>query len=343
MRRLWLFRSDIKHLEYYHSYLKLDEFEKKCHDYYMLLPLWLLQNDYFDEVTIWRLTDKVRKPIIFDINKKKYIQRWVYNFRETFDYPKPDISFFRGGFKEYDNVTKIKPKHFGLKLYLGAGRRQYSQYGGKYDAYLMEDERDFNPNYKCIPFYKTASSYIFHPIKNKEKDIHWDLCWPCNFTQMKYKGQKYFMDKIAKEVMLRRLKIVHCGNKPEVGRKIAQEYDITNIEFLGPLTRPQLNVILNSSRFGLVLSNQRDGCPRVLTEILMSGTPLILRDTVRLMDYYKQEGQGVINTNDKKLTKNVVNAMINYTNHKSSVLRAIETNLSFDNTNKKNINEWEKI
>lgn len=343
MKRFWLFRSNIKALEYYHQYTDLKTFEKNCHDYYMLLPLWLLSNNYFDEVTIWRLTDKPRTPIEFNVNGKKYIQRWVTNFNKTFDYPKPDVSFFRGGFKEYDDITKINHKHFSLSLYLGAGRRVLPQYGGKYDCILIEDERDFNSKYKCIPFYKTASPNIFYPITNKVINMEWDICWPCNFTQTKYKGQSFFMKQLAQNILLRRLKIVHCGNQQHVGQKMAKEYGINNIDFLGSVNRTQLNKVLNSSRFGLNLSNLQDGCPRVSTEILMSGTPLILRDTVRLMNYYKKEDQGVINISDNNLAKKIIEAMEQYNTHKVNVLNAIQNNLSFNNTNQKNINEWKKI
>ena len=70
MRRFWLFRSNLIPLEYYHEFKDLDTFEKNCHDYYMLLPLWLLQNNFFDEVTIWRLTKNPKEDIIFDVNGK---------------------------------------------------------------------------------------------------------------------------------------------------------------------------------------------------------------------------------------------------------------------------------
>jgi len=72
----------------------------------MLLPLWLLQNDYFDEVIIWRLSKGARPDIKFEVNGKYYIQRWVRDFKDTYDYSKPEVSFWRGGFQEYDNATK---------------------------------------------------------------------------------------------------------------------------------------------------------------------------------------------------------------------------------------------
>lgn len=339
MRRFWLFRSDILNLEYYHKFKDLKTFKEKCHDYYMLFPLWFLENNYFDEVIIWRLTKKPKEDIIFNINGKRYIQRWVSNLKETLNYPSPEISFWRGGFKIYDNITKIKPKHFGLKLYLGAGRRLLPQWGGKYDIFLMEDERDFIPKKKTLPFYKTASPAIFRPrIIN---DIHWDICWPCNFTQIKYKGQVEFIKMIAQRSTLKKYKIVHCGNKPEVGKKICRQFNVNNIKFLGPVDRPKLNSILNESKFGLNLSNLNDGCPRVSTEILMSGTPLFIKDTVRLLNYFK--GRGVIQINDSNIVEKIIHAMHSYSQIKADVLRAIENEFAFDVINQKNIDLWKKI
>jgi len=339
MRSFWLFRSDITHLEYYHEYKQLDEFKKHCHDYYMLLPLWLLENDYFDEVIVWRLTKKPLDDIVFNINGKKYIQKWVSNLKETFGYPSPEISFWRGGFRVYDNVTKVKPSHFGLKLYLGAGRRITPQWGGKYDVLLMEDERDFIKDKKCIPFYKTASPNIFHPFLLN--NVEWDICWPCNFKQIKYKGQAEFIKMISQRPSLQQYKIAHCGNKAGVGQKLCKQFNVTNIKFFGSVDRPTLNKILNKSKFGLNLSNLQDGCPRVSTEILMSGTPLLIRDSARLLKFFKNKG--VIEIDNSNIVSRLVRCMRNYNNLKVDTLEAIKNEISFNNINKKNIELWKTL
>jgi len=307
----------------------------------MLLPLWLLENDYFDEVVIWRLIDRDKEPIYFSVNNKHYYQMFVRDFREVFSFTKPEISFFRGGFKEYDEITKTNPKHFGLKLYLGAGRRITSHWGGVYDFYLMEDERDFHPISKCnkIPFYKTASPQIFHPIESIDKE--WDICWPCNFEQIRYKGQELFLDLVFKSKILQNLRIVHCGNKSEVGKKMCEERKINNIYFSGHVNRTELNMFLNRSKFGLNLSNIQDGCPRVSTEILMSGTPLIINEETRLLNYYKQKG--VIEVNKENFEKKIEEGIEKYKQLKQQVNNAINNELSFDNICKKNIELWQKI
>jgi hypothetical protein len=339
MRRLWVFRSNLRILEYYHKYTDLKTFKLHCHDYYLLFPLWLLENDYFDEVTIWRLTDQPKKNIIFKLNNGKFFnQVWCENFSEVFKYPSSEMSFFRGGFKEYDKLTKQNPNHFGKKLYLGAGKRITSQWDGIYDAYLMEDERDFIKGKQCIPFYKTASPSIFKPFNLEKK---WDICWPCNFSQLKYKGQKFFINLLKKYKELQNLKIVHCGNNSHIGKKMCDQNKITNIEFLGSIDRVTLNEVLNMSKFGLNLSNLKDGCPRISTEILMSGTPLIIRDSVRLMKYFKQ--QGVVEVNDINIISKILESLTKYNILKNQTIGAINTILSFNEINKKNIEIWKKI
>lgn len=336
MKSFWLFRSNIRHLEYYHEYKDLQTFKNKCHDYYLLLPLWLLENDYFDEVIIWRLSDTVKPDIVFNINGKKYYQRWVRNFIQTLKYASPDISFWRGGFKEYDDMTRFHLEHFGFKLYLGAGRRIFPQWNGNYNVFLLEDRSDFVKNLNCIPFYKTASPEIFKPLGIKQKK--YDICWPCNFEQIKYKGQKLFLNTVASCPYLKSLKIVHCGNKQEVGKQMCKNLNIHNIEFLGHISREKLNEVLNQSKFGLNLSNEQDGCPRVSTEILMSGTPLIIRNTTRLLPYFKKKG--VVEVTGDNIIRKISFAMKNYSKLLTEVLEATQTDLSFENINKKNIDLW---
>ena len=341
MKIFWLFRSNIKHLEYYHQYDNLQDFEENCHDYYMLLPIWLLRNDFMDTVVVWRLSKNPIKEINFSVDGKLYSQRWVRNFSEVLKYPKPEMSLFRGGFKEYDRVVTKNPKHFGLKLYLGTGKRIYPQYGGKYDIYLQEDAKDFRSDMNCVPFYKTASPNVFYPHTYEVENLYADICWPCNFAQIRHKGQEDFIKSVGYSGYLKSLKIIHCGNKPKIGKQLCKKYGVTNIEFHGEVDRKELNHVLNYSRFGLCMSNRVDGCPRVATEILMSGTPLIVRDLTRLLPFYKKNG--VIEVTEYNLAKKIKGAMAEYDSYKRQVMYAIKNSISFDAVCKKNIYRWQKI
>lgn len=343
MRIFWVFRSNLKHLEYYHKYGTLEEFEKNCHDFYMLFPIWLLKNDYMDTVVIWRLSDIPIKDINFVVNGKLYAQRWVKNFSEVFKHPKPQMSFFRGGFKEYDTVTKQDRKHLGLKLYLATGRRTYAQWGGIYDVYLQEDKRDFRAGHKCLPFYKTASPEVFFPYLTLDPNQHeqYDICWPCNFKQIRYKGQEFFIREISKSKDLQKLKIVHCGNKTGVGKKLCSKYGVTNIKFEGEVDRQRMNVLLNHSKLGLCLSNLQDGCPRVVTEILASGTPLVIRNLTRVLPHYKKKG--VVEVNEKNISGKIRGAVKNYKKLRGEVSEVLSKELSVDYIMEKNIQSWLKF
>ena len=335
MKSFYLFRSNICNLEYYHEYKDLETFEKKCHDFYLLQGLWILRNTDIDEVVIWRLSKKPRKDIIFEVDHSIFIQRWVNNFDEVFKDRKPFISFFRGGFKEYADIVNKNPNHFKTSLYLGASKRFFPAYGDKYDIILLEDESDFKPNFNCQPFYKTCNPNIFYPI-DLHKEI--DILWPHNLSQIRHKGAEFFVKEISKSKFLKSLKIIHTGNKSNVLNKLCKKYGVTNIKSIGWVERPVLNQLLNKSKFALNTSNLKDGCPRISTEILCSGTPLLIRNKTRLLDYYKKKG--VVEFNDNNIDKIIKKAFDRYEKHKKNVLDAVNNELTIDAICKKNWNLW---
>jgi hypothetical protein len=337
MRRLYIFRTDLKNLESYHSITNLEEFKQKSWDFYLLMPIWFLENDYFDECVIWRLFDSKKDDIIFTINGKKFIQRWVKDFRDVFIYPSADVSFFRGGFPSYCTITKSNEKFFGLKLYLAAGKRITPQYGGAYDKVLYEDERD-NRSDNYIPFYKTTNPNIFKPLNLEKK---YDLCIISNFTQLRYKGTDFIISQIPRFEFFQKLKICHIGNNPEVGEKLCKQYAVCNIDFLGKKDGFGVNEILNKSKFAIVASNKEDGCPRVITESLCSETPLFLKSETRLLDYYKKYGI-VPFDNQGNLYRSFVLGYGYYDEIKESLQKNMDR-LSMDTICKMNLDLWRKI
>jgi len=337
MKRIfWLFRTNLRNLEYYHAYKNSNVFKEKCHDFYLLQGIWFLENDIFDEVIIWRLQPKGKniKDIIFNINGKLFIQRFVKNFNECFNYEKPMITFFRGGFRDYCDLIRKDKKFFGRSLYLGAGKRIYPIFGGVYDKILIESEKDENPKFNTIPFYKTSNQNIFKPLNLVKK---YDICWICNFTQIKQKGQGFFINEISKSNYLKKIRIVHIGNEEKLGKKLCDKYNVYNIEFLGKLEREKINEILNQSKIGIVTSNKSDGCPRISTEILSSGTPLLIRDQTRLLDIYKTFG--VVQFNDKDLNYKTEYAFKKYEKLKKFLLSNFEI-FDIDNVCKNNLKLW---
>ena len=189
-----------------------------------------------------------------------------------------------------------------------------------YDNILYEEELETKAS-NFIPFYKTANPRIFKPILS---DLKYDICFPANFTQLRYKNQERFIAQISESEYLKTLKIVSVGNKPEIGKNLCKKYGVTNIEFKGHLDRPGVNKVLNQSKFGLCYSNRLDGTPRVITEILCSGTPLLLFNKTRCLKYYKYKGIGVIEFTEKNLEDRIRKANGIYESFKNEALMNIE-------------------
>lgn len=332
IKRFYLFRSNIEELEYYHQYKNLDVFERCCHDFYMLFPIELLRKTDIDEVIIFRLSKNNLDSYEFIISGKKYIQCWVENFNEIIKlFPSPEISFWRGGFREYDMATKLNPNYFGNKLYLGASKRTIPIYGGIYDKFLVEDDNSLDVT-NSIPFYKTANPNIF---KSLNLSIEYDLCWICNFSQIRMKGQEWFIKKISEFKEMKTLKIAHIGNDDYVGRKLCYQYGVDNIDFLGYCGRSSITEILNKSKFGIVTSSVDDGCPRVITEILKSGCPLLIRNQTKLLSYYKRFG--VIEFGDDFNV--ITNALSRHRSYKDELLDNLDY-LSIKNIAALNFKLW---
>jgi len=98
---------------------------------------------------------------------------------------------------------------------------------------------------------------------------------------------------------------------------------------------------LNHSWFGVCMSNRVDGCPRIATEILMSRTPLIVRDKTRLLPYYKN--RGVVEVTDQNIEGQIKQAFRARTKLRSDVDLAVRNELSFEKICQKNIELWQKI
>lgn len=335
MKSFWLFRSNLRNLEDYHQYGNLQDFEKNCWDYYLIMGLWIIRNTDIEEIVVWRLSKSPKDDIIFELpNKKLFIQRFVKNFDKSLKYKSPVISFWRGGFPEYDNTIQKKLNHFGTKLYLGASKRKYPSSKGLYNKILVEADEDLKKNY--IPFYKIGLPKIFFPIENLEKK--YDVCWPNNFTQLKFKGQEYFIEKISKSKFLKTLKIVHVGNEQDVGKRLCRKYKVDNIEFIGRKNRHELNECLNHSKFGLVTSNLNDGCPRISTEILATGCPLLIRDKTRLLNYYKLKSVRIFD--DNNLETVFMKSFQKYDDLRQKNLEYLKNEFNFDNICQMNFNLW---
>jgi len=304
MKTLYLFRSNLRHLEYYHKYNTYETFDANCHDFYLLFPLELLKMGKYDKVIIWRLTDTPKKDIVFKFKneigtKGIFIQKFCHHsFDEVFSLPRPDVTIFRGGFREYDSIVNKISGFFGKTFYLGASRRLTPEYGGKYDVILYESELDLPAsntisNFTFKRFFKTANPKIFYHNEIKPK---FDIVWPWKYTSDHRKGEHFFLKAIQKHSGLQQLSIYHCGNEPKKAQKLCDSYGVTNVICDDIQHYHDMSAVINSGVCGLLTSDKEDGCPRLSTEILSCCVPLLIRDKTRILDYYN--GFGKINYSD---------------------------------------------
>jgi len=345
--KMFLFRTDLRIYEDYHYCKTYKEFKQKCWDFYINQGLWALENNVLHEFVVWRLKPKnniIDVPSFTLDNGNIFKQIFVDSFEEIYqmNYGKVLLGFFRGGFKCYDlfvnkKFSKIPSTVIKNKIYCGSGCRIFPEYCGSYDVYLLESEKDLNSYFNCCYFYKTANPNIFYNMNIPEKK--YDICFPANFSSIKYKGQRFFIQEISKSKFLKSLNIVSVGNNVKDGKKICQEYNVNNITFLGHLNREGVNEILNQSKFGLVCSNANDGCPRVISEILCSGTPLIIRNKTRLLQYYKK--YGVIEFSDDNFSNRVKKAFSKYKQLKKDLNNNINR-FSMNTICMKNFDIWYK-
>lgn len=319
---LWIFRTNLRPLEYYHKFREINEFKTYCHDFYLLMGLWYIENDVFDEVVVWRLKPKDQevRDIAFNVREKIFTQKFTDSFYKVVELPTPTISLFRGGFQEYCMITKRQPAHFGTSLYLGAGRRVFPQYGGRYKKVLVESDEDLNHSL-TVPFFKTANNKIFYPFKIN--DLKYDLCWICNFTEVNYKGQEYFIEQVSRSKYLKSLNIIHIGNEPNKGVEFSKRFGVSNINFLGYLSRPEINTFLNQSRLAIITSDENDGSPRVITEVLASCIPLLIREKTRVLSFYKEKG--VVEFKDNELEDKAKYAFTNRNSLRQQLLENLDT------------------
>ena len=88
MKSMWMFRTNLRNLEYYHNFQTFEEFKNGCHDFYLMMGLYYLENDYIDEFVVWRLKPKDgshKKVQSWKLPKnKRFIQHFVDSFDEIF-------------------------------------------------------------------------------------------------------------------------------------------------------------------------------------------------------------------------------------------------------------------
>lgn len=195
---------------------------------------------------------------------------WVPNLKDYNN--KPDLIFARGGFPEYDYLVH---KYITAKqIYYGAGVRTVPHKNHHYDLVIVDDLGDVSrvkgkhPKSTVWPWFKPAADNVFKPLKMAKT---YNVCFPANGTQP-FKGFKYVYSSCPKD-----LSILNLGY-PQ--KKVKIPDNVYSIR----VPRQEMPEWYNKCRVGIVCTSDYDSHPRVISEMLACGLPVVALDRVRFRD-----------------------------------------------------------
>lgn len=218
-------------------------------------------------------------------NKKfaeNFVERWVPSYTSHFSSFIPDVTFCRGGFKEYIPILRRFPK--ALKMYYGAGRRFIPQDGFlDYDILLQDSPTQVEyamkecPNISSVLFFKPAPDKLFYPIEGIEKE--YDVCYPADGRPPR-KGHDFIYSTVPGD-----LKILNLGF-PTKRFKLPSNIDSYRV------LKPELSKYMQKCKIGIVASTNGtglfglsyDSCPRIIPEMIACGLPIVVLDELEFWE-----------------------------------------------------------
>lgn len=243
--------------------LSLDEIKDKAYKCMCVQILSSLKSrhDLFDEIIIYYHNSKEYR---FSYEGLTIVATSNFDIETT----KDDFIFIRGDKNYYlPLLKKIRNRNHSL-FYAASGKGIPSRWA-HYHGYLFDDQAHYPIFRKLFKgaylgcFIKTVNTDLFKPL-DIEKE--YDLIIVTN------SGPAKNLPELAKILnQLKDLKIIICG---ELNDKSKALFSGSNIELVG-FVKDNLNLLLNKSRIGLMPSNEKDGSPRVITEYLASGIPVL--------------------------------------------------------------------
>lgn len=232
----------------------------------------------------------------FDLRVRQFDDR----FNKELSQHNPNIIFARGGFKEYHSILKAFPKAF--KIYYGAGRR-YMPIEGFTDYQLIltdsvEQMQDIQRQHPHIPvslFVKPAPDNIMNPINTKKE---YDICFPANGQQYTFKGHEFVFKTTPSKY-----KVLNLGFKAPL--KYPKNIDSIRV------SRTHIAQYYSKCKMGIVCcSGSIDSCPRVISEMICCGLPIVVLKGVRFWeDKYINYDTGICT--DKKNFWNAADWILN--------------------------------
>lgn len=253
--------------------------------------------NYFDEVEIWYQEDPLHPAGKF-VHSNGLVERFFtegYTNLSTDD--EPDVLFVRGDMQEYYPVIKRFKNSY--KVYYSAGNYYCPPTFFKWDLVFVDDPKHAQvvkvKTGSPVELFKKSCSNHFLKAWN-EKEVA-DVCFVCNAPQFKIKRLMLF-----REIMLSLnadgISGVVLGLKAK--RLLERFKNVPNVRFMGHTNRAEVGKIMAGCKLGLVISNERDGSPRVIQEFLACNLPVIVSTRTTCSELYINNQTGM-RANDKAI------------------------------------------
>lgn len=272
-------------------------------------PEKLLYNDITDCSDVWvqlfyYLAQKLfaKAELLYQHRYKRYTdyvvsdfftEKRVYKLKKYFPDFYPDLIVCRGGFDFYEPFIKKYPK--AKKVYYGAGVRSYPQGYDKYDLFLVDSLKQKklvkSKGKRSALFIKPAAT-LFKPQDVEKK---YDICFMANASQGNIKRHELFLRTFAGS----KYKILNLGNIDKKYVKLAKQLAV-NIDWGDWSLRKYLPAKISQCKVGICCSTNYDSCPRVISEYLACGLPIIVTKNVNFWhEKYITKETGLLVGEDK--------------------------------------------
>jgi len=277
---------------------------ENCDDVWTQLFFALLKKDDCGELWYWGGT---REKKFAD----NFTERWIPSFQTYKGNFIPDVVFCRGGFQEYHSILRRFPN--SIKIYYGAGRRFLPQRGFyDYDIILQDSQEQVKicnmhyPELLTTLFVKPAPDNLFFPMPEIEKK--YDVCFPANGSQP-FKGHEFVYNTISSDI-----KLLNLGNN---SNRFKYPNNVTAYRVL----KSEMPKHIAKCKVGIVtVSSKIDSCPRIISELLACGLPIIVLEDVRFWKekYIVSGATGELATEENfwDVVKYVLNNVDKYTPRK---------------------------
>lgn len=256
-------------------------------DYYVSLCDELLK--YFDRVEIWYQGDNEHKPCTAFVHNSGLIERyWPEGFEGVTEKDAPDVLFVRGDKDAYHSV--IRKFRDAFKVYYSAGHYYLPPSGFQWHLVFVDDPRHVKEAeedaYCPVRLFKKSCVDKYFPGRRGEGAV--DIYFTCNAPQAGIKGLRFFLRLLSRE--LRGIS-AFCVGLRDAGME--KEFAGLPVYFTGFLPRTWVGQLMARSKLGLVLSNERDGSPRVISEYLCADLPIVVREQTTCSPFYVNDRTGV--------------------------------------------------